>query len=440
VTEATHSTRQEGIYFRSGERPPGFFALALLHVPKDQRESVYTLGRVRFLLAQLWARLADLKVGLVADLPGIKVPDGDLQVLLGFGCPAFDLVGAHAPPARFVHPFDAVRPEGTLFADGSAGIRYASDLDKRSSDVEFALQFTAETPLAVERAVVETARFLRETKRATGRPSPLELSAVYTGTQRDDGRSWIDFHDGLSNLRARERPGVIFISAAPDDEAWTINGTYLAFLRLGINLDVWHGLPREVQERVVGRDKVSGCPLLLQDDGSAVPVSGCPVAGLPITAGDNPFREARRWPGDRTPLSKDTLSSHVHRANQGITPPDDPASLRIFRQGYPFFESVPGADSQAFRVGLNFVSFQSSPERFTQILQRVTWLGDTNFGGTDEIEEENPLITAYAAGMFFVPPRAAGEKFPGASALRFHEATSVRASERRLVPPLASPS
>ena len=64
---------------------------------------------------------------------------------------------------------------------------------------------------------------------------------MFSGSQRDDGRSWIDFHDGLSNLKPAERAEAIVIGAGSDEprDAWTINGSYLAFIRLGINLAIW---------------------------------------------------------------------------------------------------------------------------------------------------------------------------------------------------------
>ena len=76
-----------------------------------------------------------------------------------------------------------------------------------------------------------------------GEPA-LEIVAVFSGSQRDDGRSWIDFHDGLSNLNPAERAEAIVIGAGsdPPSAAWTINGSYLAFIRLGINLAIWRDL------------------------------------------------------------------------------------------------------------------------------------------------------------------------------------------------------
>ena len=92
-------------------------------------------------------------------------------------------------------------------------------------------------------------------------------------------------------------------------------------------------------------------------------------------------------------------------------PASDVTSFRIFRQGYPYLEPH---STEQFRVGLNFVSFQNSPERLIGMLTSDGWLGRTNFGGLGPgAAVDFQLLTAYAAGMFFVPPFAADDPFPG---------------------------
>src|SRR6478735_5146227 len=91
---------QEGIYFRHGERPPGFFSLLLL-AHSDGKEA--DPASVNEQLASLWGVYAGLKEGRVRDLPGVRVPDGNLGVLLGFGSeakvkPEFEVPGGLLPP------------------------------------------------------------------------------------------------------------------------------------------------------------------------------------------------------------------------------------------------------------------------------------------------------------------------------------------------------
>jgi deferrochelatase/peroxidase EfeB len=107
--------------------------------------------------------------------------------------------------------------------------------------------------------------------------------------------------------------------------------------------------------------------------------------------------------------------SHVQRANHHVKPASDRNSLRIFRQGYEFLE--PLGVAPGFRAGLNFVSFQDTPERLLRILTQDSWLGGTNFGG----DPDNPLsgmdrlLTVRAGGVFLAPPVTDEERFPGSS-------------------------
>jgi deferrochelatase/peroxidase EfeB len=277
---------------------------------------------------------------------------------------------------------------------------------------EVVVQFTANSRLAVERGVVETWKLLHgKTDPQTG-AAPLGITTFYLGEQREDQRSWIDFHDGLSNLSSDERAAAIAIDpTGVAEEQWTVNGTYLAFARLGIDLAGWRTVDRKQQELVVGRDKLTGCPLTsVGQDGSPVVAAGCPIAGQPITDPQNRFRVAGQ--------ASDAVikRSHIQRANHHLEA-SDPGGLRIYRQGYPFLEwqeSAPG-----FRAGLNFVSFQDTPSRVTRMLTQPGWLGGTNFGG-DPSDPNAPaaltsLLAVYAAGIYFVPPVVDGEPFPGAA-------------------------
>ena len=144
------------------------------------------------------------------------------------------------------------------------------------------------------------------------------------------------------------------------------------------------------------------------------PAAGCPIPGTLTAEGENLFR-------DPPPItdSDNRRRRDAHAAGQptqlepdGIrVPASDVTSFRIFRQGYPYLEPH---STEPFRVGLNFVSFQNSPERLIGMLTTGGWLGGTNFGGLGPgAASDFQLLTAYAAGMFFVPPFAADDPFPG---------------------------
>ncbi len=398
---------QEGIYHAPGRRPGRHFGLLFLRAAEG-----VDAARAAAALGDLWGMYQGLKAGLVRDLDGVTVPVGDdaMTVLLGFGRNAFELDGvALARPRGLAdeYLFRSAAAEGGGPLLRGSGLSYAPDVRANMATEAFCVQVIAESKLAVDRAVVETWKVL-----ADAAEPALELTTFYLGNQRNDHRSWIDFHDGLSNLRSEDRESVIAIGPGTD-EPWTTGGTYLAFLRVAVDLAGWRRLSRADQELAVGRDKLSGCPIVgVGEDGAPRTDPGCPVAGTQIheSANDGPFAEP---PGVEDRVVR---ASHVQRANHHIRPASDFGSRRIFRQGYEFLEWAEGAPG--FRAGLNFVSFQDTPSRLLKMLTQGSWLGATNFGGDEQAHPElASLLSVYGAAVYFVPPVVAGEPFPGAAAL-----------------------
>lgn len=401
-------TLQEGIYYARGERPGRFFALMLLRAAEhcDAR-------RVGWRLVDLWELYAGLKQGRIPDLDPATVPveEDNLRVLLGLGPRAFELAGAGRPKPDGLEPdrlFAAPREGGGPLLAGS-GLEYAADVRTDLATEEVCVQVTGDTRLAVDRTIVETWKLLSDLADPdTGAPD-LELTAFYLGFQRSDRRSWIDFHDGLSNMRSEEREAAIAIDGRRGEE-WCAGGTYLAFLRLAVDLSAWRKLGRRDQELMVGRDKLSGCPIASTTAaGEPVTDPGCPVADTQIweTPNDPLFAEPPRT------ADPAVAQSHVQRANHHGEG-GGPGGRRIFRQGYEFLEWKPGPPG--FRAGLNFVSFQDTTERLIGMLTSEGWLGRVNFGGDPDRQPPGmgSLLSVYAAGVFLVPPRRDGEPFPGA--------------------------
>ena len=402
---------QEGINWQEGTKGSNFFKLILL-----RPASGLSTSELFTHLSRLWGIWGSLKRGIVPSLgPDYPVDPSGLRCLMGFGHRFFERNDLAKP-----------RPEGMIAnnrfpqpAPGrdspvlpGAGILFDRDVEVNQADQEMAVQFTADTPLAIHRAQIETWRYLHGVEDdVTGQP-PLSISSFFDGFGREDRRSWIDFHDGISNLRkGLERMQVIAIK--PDNaggQEWTLNGTYLVFMRLPINLPVWQNVSLSSQELLVGRTKRSGSPLIgVDDQGLPLPDPRCPVPGTReiIDPGNENFREP-------TGVVPDSIkASHVQRANQHRPVIFRPDSRRIYRQGFEFLES---ADSESgFRVGLNFVSFQDDPVRVFAMLTQSDWLGNLSFGGNaaEQASGIDRLITVRAAGTFFVPPVHATASFPG---------------------------
>lgn len=402
---------QEGIYHSSGDSPGRAFIILFLRAAPG-----LTAAEAGETLEQLWRLWRGLAAGNVPDLPGHPVQSDRLTVLVGYGRNAFDLPGARkaAPDALVRHgAFRSPLPTGGGPVVIGSGLSYAPDIRLNVSTEEVAVQLIADTQITVNRAVVETWKALHDLADPERGQAALSLTGFFQGFQRDDGRSWIDFHDGVSNLRSDQRLDAIAIkpSAVPEEE-WLEGGTYLAFLRLTVDLAVWRALGRAEQELLVGRDKLTGCALTSVDStGAPVALAGCPVTGARevIHEGNQEFREP---PAVADPVIR---LSHVQRANHHQGPVSDPSSIRIFRQGFEFLE--PQDAAPGFRAGLNFVSFQDSPERVTRLLRQPGWLGGVNFGGDPAAQPPglDRLLATRAGAIFLVPPAPDGDQFPGAA-------------------------
>jgi deferrochelatase/peroxidase EfeB len=404
---------QEGIYHAPGRRPGRAFSILFLQAGPD-----VDAARVGTTVQSLWALYQSLKRGEVPDLPGHLVPSGELTCLLGYGVKTFELPEARRTTPEELQQFGRFRSPltsgGGSLLTGS-GQWYADDVKKNPATEIMAVQFIADTQLAVNRAVVETWKFLHD--QAQTPPGPiLHLAGFFQGFQRDDHRSWLDFHDGISNLPSDRREEAIVIKdTSAGDDQWTVGGTYMIYLRITVDLAVWRRLTREQQELHVGRDKLPGCPLAFSDGiGNHTPADGCPVDGTGEVSesGNAAFRE----PADvasESPLR----FSHVQQVNHHRQDFEARDSLRVFRQGYEFLEPADGAPG--FRAGLNFVSFQDTPERLYRILTTPGWLGRTNFGGNPDhpLPGMDRFLTVRAAGVYLVPPVVTEETFPGASIL-----------------------
>ena len=396
---------QEGVFFRSKESPPEHFSILFLDLVGNP-----TSIEVRKQLECIWNTIQCLKNGELVDLPGQVVPSGDLNALLSYGKSLFqELKIIHLMPPE-LKKFRKPNPKGGGIVSLGSGLHYRETITLNVADAAIALQFTGNTALSVSRAIVETWKSIKRFAAETG-SQHLKLSGSYTGFGRADKRSWIDFFDGTSNLRSSERLAALRIKTKgqPAADKWKEGGTYICYMRIRVAINDWIRLTRRQQEALVGRDKISGCPLI-SDELEFKPSPGCPVTNSGnIEDGNNErFRDAARPAGNKI-----LRHSHIHRVNQGRGTPSDPDSRLVFRQGFEFFDGVSGAGIP--ELGLNFVSFQDTPERIIGMLKLPEWLGGVNFGGDPELQLPgmSQLLQIDAAGFFVVPPREEDGTLPG---------------------------
>lgn len=389
---------QDGIYLSPATRPPNAFLILTLVFYADVDATA-----ARDALERISAVLTDLRAGLVRDLLATQesetdqpIDAGTFDFLLGYGATFFD----HAKGLT-----EAARPARlTCLArhrEPFKNLPWASDAS-RGGEGDLCLQLTGRDSHATSRAAVEVWKAIGDDQ------LPLAISGSFSGFARDDGRSWIGFHDGVSNIRPSQRLAAVECQGDPE---WNRGGTYLAFLRCAVDLAAWRSLSRSAQELLIGRDKLTGCALegTTERNGELAPrpYRGCPAAADASTEDRDKFRDP--------PETGDAVveASHIHRANQNRTESTTHAGHRIFRQGY---EYLAGLGPNGPDLGLNFVSFQRDLEHLWQILGLPSWLGGVNFGGRPDRGPSEPepieLLSLEAAGFYAVPPRE--QPFPGA--------------------------
>jgi Dyp-type peroxidase family len=388
-----------GIYFREGQRPAACFRLLLLDAQASASADEFGTA-----LQAIASMLEDLRRGCVRELAGLDEPRrshvaeqyDSLEWVLGYGRrlwdsaahPGLAVTGARPEFISYLSGPEAAFPELPWSALPGAG------------EADVVIQLTAECQDAVNCAAVEIWKLL------TGLSLPVLPVASYEGFGRHDGRGWLEFHDGVSNIAGEQRQLALEATGDPD---WMAGGTYLAFLRLRLDLSAWRLLERAEQELLIGRDKRTGAPLVGVERSSEV---ARPIAAEAL--GEHPaVGEVADY--EDPPQAIDPLieASHIHRANQNRASAHAAGALRIFRQGYDFLEGI-GPEGPI--LGLNFVSFQRDLAALQHILHLPGWLGDVNFGGPSipGIGEPEPLsfISLDAGGLYAVP---AAEAFPGAA-------------------------
>jgi len=406
---------QEGIYYRA--KPPIGNSFCIMSLRSENISQISEIGSSVILI---WKHLEHLKKGITVDLEidAKHRKMGNLSVLIAYGSDLFEIVGSQKrKPATFSETWNFNPPKST----GGGHILEGSELSYSSSIFEnhllndhIILQFIADSEFYTSRAAAEVWKIIHRLEKHRG-TAPLHITGLYTGFQRADHRNWFGFHDGVSNIRSRERPHVISIKSTylSTDDKWTLNGTYLGFMRIGLNLEKWEDTDIPEQEILIGREKISGCPLIRVDkNGKPIKDQRCPVVGTSeiIDPGNEHFRE--HPPYGLGPQHKILHYSHIGRtAPIDRIPIWDKKSLRVYRQGFEFL--VPSADNAGILAGLNFVSFQNTPERLYRALtyQRIIAKNGLESSSVPNLDR---LMSIFAAGIFFVPPKVQGEPFPGA--------------------------
>lgn len=405
---------QEGIYYRA--RPQIGNSFCIITLSAENNPKITEMGN---LIGRIWNRLTKLKNGIIADLDIDQKhrKKGNLTALVGYGSKIFQVPDSKKPrPSVFTDTWNFKPPDsrggGPIF-EGSEMEYSAKVCENHLLFDHVIFQFIADNAFYTTRAAVDVWKELQKWKRMNA-SIPLRLTGLYTGFQRADQRNWQGFHDGVSNLKSRERPYVITIDPRflSSQDRWTVRGTYLAFMRIAIDLEMWENTNIREQEILIGRDKLSGCPLVKVDrNGNAVKDPRCPTPGTTeVTERGNEY--FRDYPPYMT-STQDKILQHSHIRH--TRPIDkvaiwDRKSSRIYRQGFEFL--VATTDYPGFVAGLNFVSFQKSPERLFRTLTYPR-IG-LPVPSSKPLPGLERFLSVLAAGIFFVPPKTKDEPYPGA--------------------------
>ncbi len=192
-------------------------------------EKYDTLNDIGLVVGRIWNRLNCLKSGVLYDLDIERKhrKAGNLSVLIGYGSKIFDIPGCFKSKPVDISKLNFKNPnpaENSIpILDGS-DFRYSANLaENHLLNDQIVLQFIAENEFYTNRAVVELWKELTESEKKSVN---IRISGLYFGFRHEDQRSWLGFHDGVSNLKPNERPYVIIINpkSVSNNDIWLVNG------------------------------------------------------------------------------------------------------------------------------------------------------------------------------------------------------------------------
>jgi deferrochelatase/peroxidase EfeB len=189
---------------------------------------------------------------------------------------------------------------------------------------------------------------------------------------KDTVRNLLGFKDGTANLDVRDdalMDRVVWVQPGSSEPAWAPGGSYQVVRIIRNMVERWDRTPLAEQQRIIGRDKMSGAPLGMDVEHD-----------IPVYA-DDPK-------GDRI-----RLDAHIRLANPRTK---ESESSLILRRGYNFSRGITAAGQ--LDMGLLFVCFQSD--------LRAGFLNIQNHLNGEPLEE---YIKPTGGGYFFVLPGAPDE-------------------------------
>jgi deferrochelatase/peroxidase EfeB len=184
---------------------------------------------------------------------------------------------------------------------------------------------------------------------------------------KDTVRNLLGFKDGTANLAVSDTAlmeRVVWVQAGSDEPAWTAGGSYQVVRIIRNLVERWDRTPLAEQQRIIGRFKMSGAPLGMNNEHDTPAFANNPQdVSVPLDA-------------------------HIRLANPRTK---DSETSFILRRGYNFSRGLTPAGQ--LDMGLLFVCFQSNLSAgFLTVQNRLSGEG---------LEE---YIKPVGGGYFFVLP------------------------------------
>ncbi|MEV8586937.1 iron uptake transporter deferrochelatase/peroxidase subunit [Streptomyces sp. NPDC051180] len=294
---------------------------------------------------------------------GIALDAGpsSLTVTFGFGRTFFDRTGLTARRPSALDPLPA----------------FSSDaLDAKRSEGDLWVQIGADDALVAFHALRALQKDAGDAARVRWQMNGFNRSAGATAKPMT-ARNLMGQVDGTGNPKPTD-PDFdrrIFVPAgAAGADAWMAGGSYAVVRRIRMLLDDWEKLPRDGQEKVIGRRKSDGAPL-----------SG----GTETTALDL---------DKRGPDGKTVIPDNAHSR---ISAPEQNGGAAMLRRPFSFHDGI-GPDGTP-DAGLLFVCWQADPLRGFVPVQRKLDRGDAL----------SEFIRHEASGLFAVPGGPAEGEYVG---------------------------
>jgi deferrochelatase/peroxidase EfeB len=184
---------------------------------------------------------------------------------------------------------------------------------------------------------------------------------------KDTVRNLLGFKDGTANLPVSDSAlmdRVVWVQAGSDEPTWTAGGSYQVVRIIRNLVERWDRTPLAEQQRIIGRDKMSGAPLGMNNEHDVPAYASAPK-------------------DENVPLD-----AHIRLANPRTK--ESEASL-VLRRGYNFSRGISAAGQ--LDMGLLFVCFQSNLSAgFITVQNRLSG---------ERLEE---YIKPVGGGYFFVLP------------------------------------